>query len=113
MLRHVVIIGATHEIDSMQERIASAGRTKVGAMSTVLVIDDDPFSTERMEGAQTTLALRDTVVSAEVRQRLATAMGLSVEEGRPRVARGIAPPSCPTRRSLWWTSRGTARTASS
>jgi hypothetical protein len=75
----------------MQGRIAAAGRTKVGATSTVLVIDDAPFLTELMEVAQTTLALGDTVVSAKIRQRMATATGFSVEAGRPWVARAVAP----------------------
>ena len=36
------------------------------------MIDDDPFRTEAIDVAQTTLALCDTVVSAEIRQRMAT-----------------------------------------
>ena len=38
-----------------------------------------------------TLAPGDTVVSAEIRQCMAAAVGLSVEEGRPWVTRGVAP----------------------
>jgi hypothetical protein len=55
------------------------------------VIDDDPFRTEAIDVAQTRLALCDTVVSAEIRQRMATAMRLSVEAGRPWVARDGVP----------------------
>ena len=39
-----------------------------------------------------TLAPGDTVVSAEIRQCMAAAVGLSVEAGRPCVARGVVPP---------------------
>jgi hypothetical protein len=55
------------------------------------VIDDDPCLTEPVDVAQTTLALCDTVVSAEIQQRMATAIGLSNEAGRPWVARGVVP----------------------
>ena len=56
------------------------------------MIDDDPFLTDLIEGAQTTLALGDTVVSAEIQRRMATTRGLSVEAGRPWVARSVVPP---------------------
>jgi hypothetical protein len=62
------------------------------ATSTVLVIDDDPCLTGPIDVAQTTLALCDTVVSAEIQQRMATTRGLSVEAGRSWVARGVVPP---------------------
>jgi hypothetical protein len=91
MLRHVVNIDAAYDAVLMRGRITAAGRTKVGATSTVLVIDDDPFLTEFIHVAQATLALGDTVVAAEIRQCMATAMDLSVEAGRPWAARGIAP----------------------
>jgi hypothetical protein len=91
MLQHVVNIHATYDIISVQGRIEAARRAKLGATRTVLVIDDDPFLTELIDVAQTTLALSDTVVSAEIRQRLATTMGFSVEAGRPWVARSVAP----------------------